>query len=275
MPGPPVPFFPPFAQYVLPRQPFEAMIANSGSRMNWLKSHACPCIMNTVIPGSPDPACNSCQGRGVYWDQPLWPFFGLLTFMHMAPSPDEPGVLVDTDFGQISHGEPTLTVPYEVGQAATAAQNNTQHTIWQTMSTDDALVEIDAQERFQTTLVVGQTQVVPYQHSLSIATSGAVTTYDSVNHLSVPVTGYTVSGASVLLPSNFASGTPYTVEFYAAPVWVVFRKAGGLPHVRPFGAPTPVNEPRRFRIQSLDIWLRARASFPNSTSAQSVGAPGM
>ena len=273
MAGPPVPFFPPFGTYVLPRQPFEAMIANSGTRLNWLKSHSCPCLMNTNLPGAADPACKTCQGRGVYWDQPLGPFFGLITFMHMAPSPDEAGMMTDTEFGTIQHGEPTVTVPFGAGPRASAAQEAIQNQIWQTASTYDALVEIDALERFNHVLVVGQNQVVPYQHALSIGASGAVTTYDSVNHVATAVTGYTVSGAAVLLPPSYASGTPYTVEFYAAPVWVIFRKAGGVPHVRPFGSPTPVNEPRRFRIQALDLWLRASQSFPNSSSAQSVGAP--
>jgi hypothetical protein len=69
------------------------------------------------------------------------------------------------------------------------------------------------------------------------------------------VTGYAVSGLSVFLPSGYAIDTIYIVEFTAAPAYVAIRHAGGMPHTRPFGQ---VTEPRRFKIQSLDLWTRAR-----------------
>lgn len=268
---PPVPFFPPFGTYVLPRQPFEAMIANSGTRLNWRKAHSCPCVMTSFTPGSPDPACQNCGGHGVYWDPPVGPFVGLITFMHMAPSPDEPGVVTDTSFGQNFHGEPVITIPFAGGPNASTETNAMLAEIWAQATIYDAFVEVDALERFNTVMTVGQTQVTPYQQSLSIASSGAVTAYDAVNHIVVPVSGYTVSGAAVYLPSSYATGVAYTVEFYAAPVWVLYRRAGGIPHVRPFGGMSPVNEPRRFRAQSLDWWTRANSNFPISSTPQSPG----
>jgi hypothetical protein len=53
------------------------------------------------------------------------------------------------------------------------------------------------------------------------------------------------------------------VEFMAAPMYVVFRPAGGLPHVRQFAVGT-VNEPRRFKLQALDLWTRQRGQGPQA-----------
>jgi hypothetical protein len=45
------------------------------------------------------------------------------------------------------------------------------------------------------------------------------------------------------------------VDFTAAPTYVAYRIAGMPAHVRPFGQQ---NLPRRFRLQALDLWTRAK-----------------
>lgn len=263
---PPItPFFPPISPYILPTQPFEQLIAQYGINFKWLKSHSCACVMDSTNPGkvagSPDPACITCQGRGLFWDPPLAvPFRGLLTFMHMAPTPDEPGLSVDERYGILQRGDPTITIPF------TADVNNT---IWTQSSVFDAFVEIDALSRYNATLKVGEITAVPYQQGLSIAASGAVTVYNPQTFQTVPAS-YTVSGATVLLASGFAKGTAYVVEFQANPVWVAFRKAGGYPHMRPFGGGV-VNTPKRFRLMPLDLWTRERSA--NGIGPQALGAP--
>lgn len=253
-----VPFVPGITPWILPKEPFETVINALGVRLLWLQSHTCPCSMGGPTPGTADPACGTCQGLGTFWDEPFGPWNGLITFMHMAPSPDEHGVSANTDWGNIQHGEPTVTIPESAGAP------------WASASIYDAFVEMDAITRFSANLVMGGQMAVPYQHGLSIAASGAVLAYDTVNKRATTVTGYTVSGAVVSLPDTFQEGQPYTVEFDANPVYVAYRKAGGLPHTRPFGQ---VHLPKRFRLQPLDLWTRARAGFPGSTSPQSVGAP--
>lgn len=249
-----VPFIPPPTPWILPKEPFETFMGNNGLRILWLKSHTCPCSIGGPTAGVADPGCNTCQGRGVYWDPPFGPWMGFITFMHMAPSPDEQGISANTQWGNIQHGEPTVTIPASAG------------VVWNDASIYDAFVEMDALTRLSANLVVGGRQAVPYQQGLSIAASGAVQVYDPVAQKAVSVTGYTVSGATVLLPSSYGNGQGYTVEFYANPVYIAYRKAGGLPHARPFGQ---VQLPKRFRLQPLDLWTRANQA--GSTSPQSVG----
>jgi hypothetical protein len=251
-----VPFIPGITPWLLPKEPFEQMIAALGVRLLWLKSHTCPCSMGGQTPGTADPGCNTCQGLGTFWDQPFGPWTGLVTFVHMSPTPDEPGVSANTAQGNIQQGDPTLTIPASAGAP------------WTDASIYDAFVEIDALSRFSANLVLGGRQSVPYQHGLSIAASGAVQVYDPVAQQAVTVAGYTVSGATVLLPSSYQPGQAYTVEFSANPIYIAYRKSGGLPHARPFGQ---VQLPKRFRLQTLDLWTRARGAV--STSPQSVGAP--
>ena len=85
----------------------------------------------------------------------------------------------------------------------------------------------------------------------------------------VPAGGYVVSGSAVLL-DGYPPGTPYTVEFNASPVWIAFRRAGGLSHSRPFG--DGVALPKRYRAMQLDIWARARnnGAFHQSASPQGL-----
>lgn len=254
------PYFPPMDPYVLPAAPLDQFLEAYGVRFTWLKSHQCPCMYGGSQPGSPDPACLQCQGRGVYWDEPSCPFMAGVSFAHISFSPDEPGSRVDDKWGQMQHGEPMVTIPSTAGDA------------YLNCSQYDALVELDSSARFQVNLEVGGITAVPYQHGLTIAASGAVTTYNSMTHLVSPAT-YTVSGATVSLVGDFPPGTGYSVEFTAQPVYVLFRYAGGMPHVRPFGGAGGPQLPRRFRLQPLDLWTRARQSYPFDASPQSRGAP--
>jgi hypothetical protein len=254
----PVPWLPNFGNQLMPPALSNAMLRNNGLRLQWLQSHACPCTFSSDIPGSPDPACNTCHGRGRYWDapQPSGAFTGLITFMHTSEAADEPGVTTDPAFGQIAHAEPTITVPSDV------------HPVWDLASEYDAFVEMDAVNRFGSVLTVGNSPVLPYQQNLEVL---GVATYDSAAKQVVPLAsgGYVVSGAAVTLP-GYPDGTPYTVEYNASPVWVAFRRAGGLAHNRPFG--NGVALPKRYRGMLLDIWTRARnnGALGQSASPQAM-----
>ena len=254
----PTPLFPNFGQQLMPPMLSNQMIRNNGIRLQWLPSHACPCTFSTTILGSADPACNTCHGRGRYWDdpQPSGDFIGALSFMHTSEAADEPGVTTDPTYGQIMHAEPTITVPSDV------------HPVWDLASEYDAFVELGATNRFGSVLTVGGSPVLPYQQGLEVL---AVTTYDSENKVIVPLTSssFVVSGAAVTI-SGYPEGTPYTVEYNASPVWIAWRRAGGLAHSRPFG--DGVALPKRYRGMLLDIWTRARNNgfLGQSASPQAI-----
>ncbi len=242
------PYIPPISPYVLPSAPFDDVISALGIRLGWGKSHTCACISypTTNSPaGSPNQSCQTCSGRGIYWDA-LLPFTGLITYGHIEPAPDEPGLTQDPKIGMIIHGEPRLSIPYNAGVS------------WEECSEFDLVVELDAQMRFNTTLSNTGNQTIPYQQGLSIAAIGAVTTWAtgaSGTGSVVPITGYTVSGATVTIPPVWVPNTNFVVEFIASPTYVCFRIGGGLPHVRPF-AGGGIPYPRRFRLQPVDLWLR-------------------
>lgn len=267
--GPNIPFIPAFTPFIMPVEPFDRVLNATGIRLNWLRAHGCPCVydetQNQSVYGTPDPACRTCGGHGWYWDPPgPVPFTGLITFASRTPTPHEPGIMINEKWGDIAHGEPVLTIPQGAGD------------VWGQASTNDAFVEVDGSSYFDTNLQVGGIQAVPYQQGLSIAPTGAVTVYDSINHEAVAVSGYTVSGAAVTLPASYPTGTGYNVKFNANPVWVALAPAGGLPHNRPFGgAPGGLKLPRRFKLQTLDLWVRARSpGDPNTPQGQPVRLPG-
>jgi hypothetical protein len=237
-------WLPPIEPWVLPRTPFESIIGQYGIYLMWAKSHVCACIYGGDIPGSPDAACTTCLGRGVYWDAPVGPFRGLITFIHMSPSPDEPGTLMSEQQGLMINGEPALTIPWNAG------------VVWKDAAPFDLYTETEAISRLDAQLQVGGRTVVPYQTNLTIAPQGAVTIYDNETKKVVPVTDYTVNGPQVTLGSGYPEGTNYIVDFYASPTYVAYRVAGAPAHARPFGS---VAEPRRFRLQLLDLWLRSNA----------------
>ena len=240
-PGVIVPFFPAISPYVLPSQPMDQLLAAYGIDLNWQRSHLCPCVYGGQIAGSPDPQCQTCHGLGWYWDSPSATFRGLITFMHLSPSPDEPGAIMSEKFGPIIRSEPTLTIP------------STASGVYLEASMNDIFTEISATDRFEAQLQVSGVTVLPYQQNLTVPATGAVTVYDTVTHQVDSVSGYVVSGATVTLPSGYASGTPYVVSYTASKAYAAWRESGSMPHSRPFGG---VMLPRRFRLQQLDLWLR-------------------
>lgn len=236
------PYYPPISPYVMPFEPFDAIIARYGIAMTWERSHQCPCIYgNFGMTGSPDPVCETCHGLGWYWEEPFGPFQGLITFIRLNPSPDEPGALMNEKWGVEIRQEPTVTIPFSAGL------------VWEQASVMDRFVEVDAIDRFQTKLIKGGIVDIPYQHQLTVQPTGAVTIYDEVNHEVIIVPDYTVNGTTVSIPDSYPEGTAYTVEFTAAKTYIAWRNAGSVPHDRPFGQ---VTEPKRFRFQTLDLWLR-------------------
>ncbi len=254
MPDSNFPYTPPITPYNLPETPFDTVIGAFGINLIYQKAHDCPCVFGGPITGSPDPLCITCHGRGIYWDRPGVPFVGMITFIHAVTSSDEPGSVLNPEFGMVQRGEPLLSIP------ASAPSG-----IWAGASLEDAFVEKDATMRFRTTLRVGGNTLLPYQQSLAVAASGAVTTYNMVTHSVDPISAYTVSGGSVVV-SGYPTGTYYTVEYTAAPVYVAWRPAGSMPHIRPLGQGV-VNLPRRFKLAQLDLWLRTKFGgvSPNST----------
>jgi hypothetical protein len=236
-----VPFLPPISPFIMPKEPMNALFAAYGIDLQWQRSHLCPCTYGGPITGSPDPACLTCFGRGWYWDAPSATFRGLITFMHLSPTPDEPGAQMSDKFGMNLQSSPTLTIP----DTATPA--------WDQASMNDVFVEIGAIDRFEAQLQVGGVTALPYEQELNVPVSGAVTIYDTLTNQVVQVSGYVVSGAVVTLPSGYVSGTPYIVSYAAAKAYAAWREAGAMPHSRPFGN---IRLPRRFRLQALDLWLR-------------------
>lgn len=273
-----VPFLPLMNPYTMPPAALDAVVNRYGIRLTWQKSHLCPCTYGGPLTGSPDNQCTTCFGRGWYWDPPSIPFVGLITFMHLSPSPDEPGVETSEKFGMVNRGEPTLTIPNTYNASPDAqdllsdpdilseadlfnligTQGNTNPAYAQS-SINDVFTEVDTSDRFEVQLQVGGTQVVPYEQNVNIPASGAVTVYDTVNHVVVPVSGYVVSGSVVTLPGGYATGTPYIVSYFASRSYVAFRNAGGMAHDRPLGL--GLNQPKRFRLQALDLWLRGSSKI--------------
>lgn len=240
----PLGFFPP-AQVMLPNQPFDGIINAYGIRLTWRKSHQCPCMYSGQMAGSPDPRCKTCLGLGWYWDAPVGPWMGLITFIHTSPTPDEPGTTMDTNVGMVNRSEPAISIP----STAPGAYNGA--------SLNDIFVEVDSIDRFQSTLKVGGNQNIPYQNQLSVSPTDAVTVYDNLNKRVINVTGYTVSGTTVTLPAEYPEGTDYVVEFMAAKAYVAWRSAGSIAHDRPFAK---ITEPKRFRCRTLDLWLRDKGN---------------
>jgi len=249
IPSSPQPWFPSFPNMLMPESALDGMIRNVGGvRLGWMRSHQCGCTLGADIPGSPNPNCNTCHGRGVFWENWTEPFVGLITYMHTSSAPDEPGAFVDKFTGQSQYADPTLTIPFR-GPGIEAH-------IWRNASEFDAYVELDATSRYTAALMVGDTSILPYQQQLDVQN---VYVYDPVaqrTYLLGP-NEYFVTGSSVTLDPSFPAGTGYTVEYMACPVYIAYRRAGGLPHTRPFGGGTG-QIPRRFRIVALDIWSRAR-----------------
>ena len=175
---------------------------------------------------------------------------------------------MDQTYGTVQLAEPSLTIgqtnPYlPPGDPAqpTAA--------WSDASFEDIFVPVDMLSRFTAKLQVGGLTFLPFQQNLQVASQGAVTTWNPATFETEHVANYAVNGAEVAI-GGYPEGTTYMVEFQSAPMYVAFRPAGGLPHVRPFGAGT-VAEPRRFKLQALDFWTRQRAQGPQAAGSISIG----
>jgi hypothetical protein len=246
-----VPTFPALDPYALSVESMNQLVTKYGLRLQWMKSHGCPCVYGGNTPGSPDSGCLSCNGKGVIWDQPSSVFVSLLSYSGMVPSSHEPGMRELTDAGQVLAANPLLTIPYT---------KDTEE-VWSNATMFDAFVVVDSVIRFYSNLTVGERTAVPYQQSLSFPTSGAVSIWNvqTKRRQFVP---YTIDGPNVLIP-GYPDGTSYMVEYYASPVMVAYERSGGLPHVRPFGAGR-IRFPRRFHLKLLDLWTRSANDTDNT-----------
>lgn len=251
----------------LPPDNFNSLIGNLGQRAGWLRSHACPCVWNAsptpgrlATPGAAQRACKTCLGIGIYWDAPSLPFSVGMTFRSGHNfTPVEPGVMMHDWFGMTQSSEPSMTIPYwNPYLDPSDPQQSTD--AWNYASVDDMFVPVDMLARYTAVLQVGGQEILPFQQNLQIAPSGAVTIWDGPTQTVLPVSSYTVSGAQVTI-TGYPAGTGYMVEFQAAALFVAFRRAGAIPHSRPFGAGS-VNEPRVFHVQALDFWTRQRGIQP-------------
>lgn len=175
--------------------------------------------------------------------------------MHTSEAADEPGITMDPRIGQILHAEPTITIPSDITP------------VWAVASEFDAYQELDALDRYDTTLIAGGNTILPYQMGLQV---NAVTVYDVASQTAIPISTaqYTVTNGQVDL-IGYPNGTSFTVTYFANPVWVAWRRAGGRPHDRPFGAGTDAL-PKRFRCMALDVWLRARNQSGISVSPNAL-----
>lgn len=223
---------------------FDTAINELGVNVLWRKGHSCPCKSEN---GTPQRECQTCQGRGWYWDAAVGPNTMLITYSTGAGaggSPREPGEEVDPRWGLILKAQPILSIP------------TTLTTIWQDASMSDLFVEYDNTVRLQALLTKGHTETLPYTEIVSIE---SVRYYDVTTKASVDLTSgtdYTVSGDQVVLSSSFPDFTAYVVEYLARQSYVAYDEAGALPHVRPFTQ--GLSYPRRFMLQVPDLWLRGQ-----------------
>lgn len=264
------------ATTLLPEARFDSLISEVGQRVAWMRSHACPCVYSQTqannqlsTAGSAQRACQTCFGIGFYWDPPSPLFRSYISFTTMSSTPDEPGVHMNETFGPIQMAEPSITIPF--CNPNLLPNDPAQPTAaWINASTDDIFIAPDMLSRYTAMLQVGGLTNLPFQQNLQVAPAGAVTVWNPVTSSVVPVLGYTVNGPSVTIP-NYPNGTSYMVEFEAAALWVAWKRAGGMAHIRPFGGGT-VNEPRRFRLQALDPWMRQRGIQNVASVVPAMGA---
>jgi hypothetical protein len=247
----------------MPASAFNSLITNYGMRLLYMRAHSCPCSQSTGTAGAANPACQQCDGRSVYFDQPGLLFAGFITWQHGPGSPDEPGVHMSATLGQIQQGEPTLTIP--------STGPNYENVVYQAASEFDAYVELDAAYRSSATLIAGVKEVLPYDQGIQVL---SVTVFNSqtLNAEVLDRSAYQVRAGRVFLNEPFVKGTPYTVEFNALPVYVAFRKAGGLTHTRPFGLGNS-SLPKRFHLANLDVWTRTTAADTAGPQAPFYAGP--
>lgn len=239
---------------------FDLFLAQFGQSVSWLKSHACPCVWSAsgstfgrlALAGSPQPQCQTCAGAGVYWDAPSQLFIAGISFRHLAFSSDEPGMRMDNMFGFTSHAEPAFTIPYH-NPRMSAGDPRQPTAAWRSFSLNDIVVMPDMLTRYNAVLQAGGQQNLPFQQNLTVS---SVTIWNPETQKVQPITAFTVDGPTITVP-DLPAGTFYIVEFDAAALYVAFRRAGALPHSRPFAQGT-INLPKAFRLQALDFWTRER-----------------
>lgn len=231
--------------YWVSNTPYDAMVGQFGTRVLWEKAHACPCQWTQPVKGSPLPSCHTCSGLGWYWDKPIGPFPVMLTYAHSPLAADEPGTIINDRFGQIMSADPLLVLAYGANSG-----------VWAEASEYDRYTEVDAYWRFYATLYEGQKMLLPFTQGISVE---AVTYFNQATSSVSAVASYGVTGNSVSA-NNLPYGQAYVVEFYANPQFVAQKRAGSLPHVRPFVQGT-IPLPKRFKLMQLDYWLRTQGNY--------------
>ena len=240
LPNPDVPhvnYFDPTV-FSIPQTVFDNLVQAFGVRIMWKKSHFCPCT--EANNGSPLPACQTCFGRGIYWDDMIGPFTVLLASAIASESQRAPGAATNTEFGLVQTTGPWVTVSPSNGK------------LYDELSVYDIIVEMDAVRRLNDTFTQGSGQPLSYALMAKIAN---VYYFDTSTNQSVRITNYSYDPSSGIVSSDMPEGTAFTVEYYAPYSYVVYGNVGGITHVRPL-IQGRASYPKRVRTEYLDIWLR-------------------
>jgi len=231
--------------YWISNTPFDAFAQKFGVRLLWEKAHACPCAWSASIKGSALASCNTCSGLGWYWDRAIGPFPMMLSYAHSPLAADEPGTIFNEKFGQVISADPLLTIMYGPSSG-----------VWAQASEFDRYTEVDSFWRFNATLYAGQKMMLPYTQNVTVE---SLQYFNQATSSVSAITDYGVTG-SFVSAYNLPYGQAFVVEFYANPQFVASKRAGSLPHVRPFVQGT-IPLPKRFRLVQLDYWLRMQGNY--------------
>jgi hypothetical protein len=238
--------YPP-ALYNFPNERFNIFLQQYGMLVFWLRGHLCACIdddtgfspegMAVKVKGTPSPYCNTCGGRGLYWDPPQGPY--TVAFQH---PPHTQGATMQDIIGIVEEGINEVIVP----------TNATP--MWAEVNTYDAVVVQGSDTRFHSTLTVGVQETLPYFWNVHVNPNG-VTVYDSSTQTVVPVPSenITVNNDKVIL-TGYPKGTPYVVDYTAWPIYVVFGERGGI--VQFAALLNNTTYPRTVMVKLLDLWTR-------------------
>lgn len=240
----PAPYFPDAPSITQPEAVFDAQFQNLGLNLGWMRSHTCPCA---AASGNPDPECQSCYGRGIYWEDPK-AFLGYYVYMHTGAAPEEPGASVNARTGLTQAAEPVLSIP----KNGSLSENE----VWTYAALFDAYVELDATTRYSDLFSTSDSRPMALTNPVG-ATILGVTRYDldSKKVATVPLDEVTVANGVISLDSSL-EGMGVSVDYTALPTHIAYNKTGGLIHNRPF-AQGRDGLPKRFHIQALDVFLRS------------------
>lgn len=240
----PAPYFPDAPSITQPEAVFDAQFQNLGLNLGWMRSHVCPCA---AAQGNPDPACQTCYGRGIYWEDPK-AFLGYYVYMHTGAAPEEPGSSVNARTGLTQASEPVLSIP----------KNGllNENEVWSLAALFDAYVELDATTRYSDLLSTSDGRPLTLTNPVG-ASILAVSRYDfaSKKVVSVPLDEVSLASGVVSIDTSM-TGMGLAVEYTALPTQVAYNKTGGVIHNRPF-AQGRDGLPKRFHIQALDVFLRS------------------